>query len=144
VHFKLAAWLKLMACFAHWLDNRAKLKACEKQKDTPQLILQIWRSPADRQQLGADYAICIHSATMTGAATARLQRLPTPSCDVDNNAPPPLIAMRADRDTHCYYGCFTHAPEGLTFDVRGGPLAGRPLDGGVRCQAMHEDAPLQR
>ena len=23
----------------------------------------------------------------------------------------------------------------LTFDVRGGPLAGRPLDGGVRCNA---------
>jgi hypothetical protein len=25
--------------------------------------------------------------------------------------------------------------ECLTFDVRGGPLAGRPLDGGVRCNA---------
>ena len=46
------------------------------------------------------------AATMTGAATARLQRLPTPRCDVDNSAPLPLIAMRADRDTHCRGGCF--------------------------------------
>jgi len=30
---------------------------------------------------------------------------------------------------------------GLTFDVRGGPLAGRPLDGGVRRQGgLHEKA----
>jgi hypothetical protein len=30
-----------------------------------------------------------------------------------------------------------HGVSGLTFDVRGGPLAGRPLDGGVRPLAVH-------
>jgi hypothetical protein len=30
---------------------------------------------------------------------------------------------------------------GLTFDVRGGPLAGRPLDGGVRRSRVSKEMP---
>jgi hypothetical protein len=33
-----------------------------------------------------------------------------------------------------------HWRGGLTFDVRGGPLAGRPLDGGVRCHRPELEA----
>jgi hypothetical protein len=132
--------LKLAAtCFASGLGKRAKQMAAGGSKRIPrQAALQTRRPPAERKQLGANRAICIHPATMGGAATARLQRSTAPSSDVDNNAPAPSVAARADRDTRCLAGCFMR-PGGLTFDTRGGwkqaKLAGRrPLDGRVRAR----------
>ena len=81
-------------------DKRAKLKARGKSKRIPRYALRTWHSLADRKQLGADHAVCIQATTMGDVATARLQRSPAPSSAVGNNALPPSIAIRADRDTH--------------------------------------------
>jgi hypothetical protein len=95
----LTARPKLMTCYAHWPDIRAKPMARDKQKDTP--TSDAANLPLTGRPKGSwpNHAICIHSAPMPGAATARLQRVRPPSCDVDNSSPPALAAMRADRNT---------------------------------------------
>jgi hypothetical protein len=69
LHLTLTAGPKLTTCYAHWLDKRAKLMAREKQKDTPTTEAASLPLTGRPKQLGANHAVGIHSATMTGAST---------------------------------------------------------------------------
>jgi hypothetical protein len=51
--------------------------------------------------------------------------------------------MRADRNNFIATAAASRAPAGLTADVRRGPLAGRPLDGGVRRYRGDKRRPFQ-
>ena len=132
MHLTLTGWPKRTYC-THRLEKQAK-RNLESKRIPRQHAVQTWRSPAGRRQQGATHEICTHDHAGDERVKTRLQRSETSSCEADNSAPPNSLAIRTNRATKRQPGCFLRG-RGLTFDVSGGPLAGRPLDGGVRSQA---------